>query len=485
MHAKVRARRVGCEMLLTSKKLSIWCLFCALMVLAFLSPVQAADDPTTVAPPPTAQVEAWRSSMIRHSSSAGCYTATYPDETWRKVPCGSTSSLSHGKPVVSSASSEGGRLGPQVVGNGNDFSATVTGSINYAAGYFESISGVLSETGFDTSGNNLGPNVFALQVNANNSFSTARCNGVVGCSGWQQYIYDTSQNLIIEYWINNYGTNCPTGWNLAKGSTNCYLNTPPTIVPALTMADLPNMKLIGTTSESGNDAAILLVGSVAYQNVYASSNPGLWSQWTNAEFNLFGVNNLASAQINLPVTIVTRLEVALDGSPVTPTCSQSGTTGETNSLNLVGPCCAGLDVIEFTQSNVPNAVSQCACSYSTSCPYYQNQPRSYALNCQVPVDFYLAFGTPTNLSTPAQLGTLLSSNATNLAGTEDSEHGSVAACGHGTTNQCSMFSTDTSPWCYGNSGGGGGHTVTCRECEETGRQCVIVNGKPTCRGSIQ
>ena len=78
---------------------------------------------------------------------------------------------------------------PDTVGNGNDFSAQVSGSnplppISSAIGSFDSVTGVESETDLGKA------NIFSLQLNTN-TFNTSSCSGGA-CVGWQQFVFSNS-----------------------------------------------------------------------------------------------------------------------------------------------------------------------------------------------------------------------------------------------------------------------------------------------------
>jgi hypothetical protein len=132
--------------------------------------------------------EAWRKIMVRtpHPKPQGCFVATHPKIEWREVQC--TKAPEKPYPPVPWPR-------PNVVGNGSDFSAQVTGSLSSAEGSFDLVSGVTSETGNGGAANN-----YSLQVNSN-TFTTTTCNGATNpavCRGWQQFVYSNVRKPLLE-----------------------------------------------------------------------------------------------------------------------------------------------------------------------------------------------------------------------------------------------------------------------------------------------
>ncbi len=434
----------------------------------------------------------WR-TMMGHSArtQTGCFQASYPLAKWKKVACRADS----GWPSAI--------LGQSPFGTGRVFKPMTTaaslGSITWAEGSFPSVSGVTKETGIDSYGNSQGENVFSIQLNSNSDFRPPLCDqgGLPNCTGWVQFTFNTVSGAFIEYWLINYGLSCPAGWS-PQGDTvpNCLLNQgysqPPGSRPQVTVQDLPNMSMQASAQAGGNDSVTVFLGSKSIGSFSASDTIlSLANSWHSADFNILGIGDYATARFNNGVTIVTSLSLD-DGTAASPACDITGsTTGETNSLQAVVPCCpfgGGAPGVSWTQSNVPGAISQCACSYSSYCPFYENQPPNYTYQCPTPVDFYAASGK-SNLSTPTGIVPLATNAMTNSGSTTD-EADYIAACTPGTTNQCAIVSINVarSSYCLthsGGGGGGGGGVESCKQCFDNGQKCKIVNGKPTCVGVVQ
>ena len=287
----------------------------------------------------------------------GCFTAAYPRTNWREVPC---------------------RRGPQIPndvgGKSNDFVAVDTplviqapnGSplpilrpIHFVEGTFPTVTGVTSVN--DSVTTNSGD--YSLQINTNR-FDTSFCNGIAGCQGFQQFVYASNDgdgttsipgHLYIQYWLVNFGANCPASnppdprndfrHPPVPGSMNCFKNGPNDMfLDQFPITQLQNFTLIASTGERDT----LIFANSTFNFVYAIANDpgilGLAPHWRAAEFNVFGIHNSSVAQFNDGSSIT--VSVAMDhGAMAAPRCalgfvdgSQTFTsfTGESNNLNLVG-----------------------------------------------------------------------------------------------------------------------------------------------------
>ncbi|MGO9268318.1 MAG: hypothetical protein ACLQBA_26100, partial [Candidatus Binataceae bacterium] len=292
---------------------------------------QLPPPPATAQPSPAQSMsqEAWRASMSRAPMpQKGCFKATYPNTAWQQVPC--TTAPPAPYPPARGPRSDN-------VGNGNDFSAQVTGSISSAVGSFDSVTGVTSESG-DVDG--VAPpvaNTFSLQLNAN-TFTTSVCDGAANpsdCSGWQQFVYSNAGFAFMQYWLLNWGTTCPNGW--FSYEHDCYTNSNSVEVPVQTIADLAQLNLTGNAASGGMDTITLSTGSDVYSASGEDSVLNLAAGWQQAEFNIFGDCCGSQAIFNSGSTIVVRTSLD-DGTTNAPSCEEDGFTGETNNLNLVAPC---------------------------------------------------------------------------------------------------------------------------------------------------
>ncbi len=289
--------------------------------------------------------ENWREAIARTPVPAeGCFQASYPSLTWNKVEC-----------VVAPAIPYVPRTGAisQTVGNGNDYAAEVTsGPINATLGSFPKVTGVTSET--DPGG--LGANDYSLQLNSN-FMNTAACDGArdpAQCLDWQQFVYSSGYEVaFMQYWLINWNNPCPSGW--FSYSNDCYTNSNGVGAPLEVITSLNRLKLFGANygGVGGTDELVFSAGVRAYSTTGPDSIVDLATAWTESEFNIVGDGGGSEANFNSGSSITVQITV-LNGTRDVPICAaDSGTTGETNNLNL-GNCSGkgGLrPYIEFTESN--------------------------------------------------------------------------------------------------------------------------------------
>jgi len=296
--------------------------------------------------------EAWRNSLKRVPlPKKGCFTAVYPKAEWREVKC--TTPPHRPYPPAS-----GGR--PSVVGNGTDWSAQVSsGFIASADGSFASVGGVTSETGNGGAANN-----FSLQLNSQ-FFATSVCSGAANpaaCQGWEQFVYSNSGLAFIQYWLINWGTTCPAGWNTF--SNDCWRNaTNGAAVPVQPITNLGQLSVTGTVS-AGGDSISMSTGTNVY-SAAGDNSVNAAAGWQAAEYNVFGDCCGSQANFNSGATVVVRTSVD-NQTLLAPSCQLEGFTGETNNLTLSGSP-AVIPVlteprIQFTESDPAGAAETCATS---------------------------------------------------------------------------------------------------------------------------
>jgi hypothetical protein len=300
----------------------------------------------------------WHELMRQNPpTDKGCFRATYPN-AWEKVNCRIGQPSVHPTHVKTSGDE------PDNVGNGNDYVALATGLITSAVGGLE-ISGVKSEHSvgvaeYDDQGV-LGPNEYSIQINTNDKMSTAACGGIKGCKVWQQFLYSTDYvsagvaEVYMQYWLLNYGS-CPSGWTQQPKSSNCYLNSFLSDAPDIPPTELA-VDLSATVTPFGFDCVTLNYSSEVVSSCFPDIVLEISSVWNKAEFNVVGDGGGSRADFNNGASITPLLYID-DGSRTAPTCLPpgSGTTGESNNLNL-GPCTTGVadgpghtPYIRFTES---------------------------------------------------------------------------------------------------------------------------------------
>ncbi|MCK9687986.1 hypothetical protein [Scleromatobacter humisilvae] len=295
----------------------------------------ATPDVATVSAEALMQ-ENWRETIARTAvPHEGCFEAEFPNAVWVEARC----TVAPDKVYVPHRSG-----GPQTVGNGVDYAATVTNLMSAAVGTFPTVTGVTSEKDGSS-------NVYSIQLNSN-FMSTAACNGHSGCLAWEQFVYSSSETAaFMQYWLIDYGNSCPSGWNAYQGS--CYKNSAAVTVPKEPITSLATLKLSGTAVNGGNDTLVFTAGSKAYSTTGRDSVTYLATAWKQAEFNIIGDGGGSKATFNSGSSVTVKVAVT-HGSTTAPTCaSNAGTTGETNNLTLRS--CSGVSgatpYIQFVESN--------------------------------------------------------------------------------------------------------------------------------------
>jgi hypothetical protein len=292
--------------------------------------------------------------------SKGCFTATYPNVAWKKTPC--RPAPKHPYPPVN-----GHR--PQVVGNGTDYSAEVTGHLTSVTGTFDSVSPGLTETG---QRNGSGPqvaNTYSLQINAK-PFTGSLCSGSPnpGCRDWQQFVYSsTYDEVFIQYWLLRFNTTCPGGWNtfMFPMSTDiyCYRNS---TSAALTggvppVSSLGGITFTGNANSGGNDSVVMTTATGHATATAADSVLHLASGWTGVEFTVVGDCCGTQANFGGGTTLKVRTTVH-NGTTNAPTCVLEGFTGETNNLNLVSTPAIGTGVAPAIVSEQTSSAGTPSCA---------------------------------------------------------------------------------------------------------------------------
>jgi len=291
--------------------------------------------------------------------SRGCFKAAFPRVEWKRVRCIEP-------PELPFLPANGPR--PFTVGQSNDYSAEVTGSLSAAEGAYDSVTGVTSESGPEGGAGANVANTYALQLNTNR-FTTLACSSSPNpsCRGWQQFVYSSSNEvLFIQYWLLRYNTTCPTDWISFSfsGSSDiyCYRNgTEAVPVARQAITNLENLRLGGSANAAGNDVVTMFVGGTTAMAANVGSILDLGTGWRVAEFILAGDCCGSEATFNAGSTLVVRTAVH-NGTTDAPTCRLEGFTGETNNLNLVGTTAASIapsPAIISRQSNSPGTAASC------------------------------------------------------------------------------------------------------------------------------
>lgn len=308
----------------------------ALLALALFPAVPAqaaATSPASV----TAAKAAWQTSISKVSEQgSGCYQASYPALTWHAVACVAAPDI---RLVPALTHGPAKHAVPETVGDGTDYSATVSGLISKATGTFTNVSSNISEKGaVDGSGSKVS-NSFSLQLNTQFFSGSPACSGSSdpsSCQAWQQfaYTYDGggTGEVFMQYWLINYGSSCPSGWD--SYSDDCYTNSSATEISEITAAELASVKLTATAVSGGNDAVSLSVGSGQAVTVTGKDTKvDLASYWNTAEWGVFGDGGGSAADFGSSNTLEAQTALTSTSSSA-PSCVEEGFTGETNNLTL-------------------------------------------------------------------------------------------------------------------------------------------------------
>lgn len=298
-------------------------------------------------------------------SKPGCYTLTYPSQTWSEIQCLKASDMPpRGRTSIDVMASR--RV---FAGNGTDWfgDVTATGSkIQKVEAGFYAVDGVTWE--YDPHDSRY--NSYTLQINSN-SFHSPASGSYSNCSAWQQYVYSSNwwQAAWIEYWLFNYppaGNNgCPspmTQWD----STTCHGFGSLVSAPLVPIGDLSALTFYASAKDPEFDNALdevwLYYNGTYYADVESATVLSLYQGWTAEEFNVVGDMNGSEAEFNSGVTLAPLALITPTPFPTGTWLSCSSTapgiaTGETNNLTL-GSCspssssCAGTcGSIYFTESH--------------------------------------------------------------------------------------------------------------------------------------
>jgi uncharacterized repeat protein (TIGR03803 family) len=355
-------------------------------------------------------------------------------------------------------------------GGSNDFAAQVSGLISTAEGSFMSVTPGISETGADPNTGKTTPNAFTLQLNTN-TFTTAVCSSM-SCSGWQQFVFENDGNgsataiAYMQYWLLNYGPNCPAGWYQGGPSApnDCYKNSANGVgsIPVQTMANLAQLSLTGTASLGGMDTLTMLAPSGDLYAMGSDSLLNLAQGWHAAEFNIFGDGYGTQANFSSGTTIVVKTSVD-SGTTSAPSCVAESFTGETDNLTLVPPCCpygGASPAIEFMESNAASPAATCFSSglqAFTTLVSFNGTDGENPVAAPVQATDGNLYGTTWNGGT-SDLGTVFKTTPAGALTTLYSfcSQGVYPECADGDNPEAGLVQT-TNGYLYGTTSGGGAH----------------------------
>jgi hypothetical protein len=320
------------------------------MVLAVggVSVVSVAAEARPAAP----TMAQWQAELSQLPTlGVGCYHASYPSLQWHPAKCVVAPAIPFAPAVATSLA---GRAAPDKVGDGDDYSAVVSGLISKATGSFDDVSKKITEKGQVGGAGSKRPNTFTLQLNSQ-FFSSPACANSADpskCTGWQQFVYESDIDAVfMQYWLIKYNAACPAGWY--SYSNDCYTNSPASTVTGgpITARELATVELSGSATAGGEDEVSLSLGSgQASLASNKDSKVDLSAQWNTAEFGVFGDGGGSEAYFGAGTTLEAQTTLTATSSAA-PTCLHKGFTGETNNLKLTSTPALG------TESN-PTMVSK-------------------------------------------------------------------------------------------------------------------------------
>ncbi len=294
---------------------------------------------TTVSAEEAQAQDVWRETIARNPTTVeGCFHTSYPSTDWAQVDCG----IAPNRPFLKRQPATGDA--PETVGNGNDYSAQVSGLITQTVGTFPTVKGVTSESDGTA-------NTYSIQLNSN-FMTKARCHTISGCNAWQQFVYSSSsEQAFMQYWLIGQGT-CPDSTWMDAGGGDCYKNSAGVNVPQLPISDLSTMKMSGSAVKGGLNTLVFTAKGEAYSVTGKDSVVELALDWNASEFNIIGDGDASEATFNAGSSVTVKIAVT-SGSTAAPVCTaNTGTTGETNNLTA-GACTAtggSTPYVEFTES---------------------------------------------------------------------------------------------------------------------------------------
>ncbi|KAI5916452.1 hypothetical protein [Thauera sp. 2A1] len=286
----------------------------------------------------------------------GCFKAKYPDLKWEEIPCVDRENIPF-SPMAKDI--------PYNVGNGNNYSAQVSGQLISAEGSFDQLvtNGIMGRT-FQSQFQDQ-PDAYSLQLNSNrfDSPACAASPNPANCKGWQQFAYSSISygGIFIQHWLLNYrgstpGNNCPSGWSPDNSNLagDCYRTSSISPVPLIPAGSLAQTRLSATVESNANGSKGYRVDLASGTTRYALSVPddylSLAANWTDAEYAIVGDCCRHTAKFSGNTSIAVKLTVH-NGTTNAPTCMLQGLTGEQNNLYLAATPAIGIQPSPTMVSN--------------------------------------------------------------------------------------------------------------------------------------
>ncbi len=298
----------------------------------------------------------WQQTIGRLSvPGRGCFQASYPSLAWKATRC----EVAPSRPII-----------PQkVVGDGNDYSAVVAGTLTQATGSFEDVSNAITEKGKVGNSGSEKANTFSLQLNSQFFKGSPTCAGAAvpsKCLAWGQFVYEGdagTNGVFIQYWLINYKNPCPKGGWMKYGA-DCYANSALGAWPLshLTAKQLASVQLTGSAVTGGNDTVSMTVGSKAVAASNTDTKIYLAKSWDTTEWGVFGDGGGGEAFFGKSTTLEAMTSL-VGTKKAAPSCDSEGFTGETNNLTLTNTPAIGTEshpTMVSEQTNGTKKTASCA-----------------------------------------------------------------------------------------------------------------------------
>jgi hypothetical protein len=182
---------------------------------------------------------------------------------------------------------------------------------------------------------------------------------------------------LSKYWLVGHTTvppkpqGFPDDWKChaegGRSAGGCFINGHQTPAAKQTFEQLQGLRLTGTSSSTAQSATLETADNQMFTAKDAGDLLSIGTQWENAEFNIFDLQNSSGANFNSGASMVVRIDVDYAGD-VAPDCPiGGGFTAESNNLNPI-PLCAGYPGqpnisnpgLQFTEDSIPGIAD---CSY--------------------------------------------------------------------------------------------------------------------------
>jgi hypothetical protein len=343
------------------------------------APPKEPSPPASPAPNAAAirpQLRAWSKTMQQSlPPGPGCYTASYPGNGWKQIPCGPPPQ--HHRPSQARPIDFGY---PDYMLQPSSTASILTSATGVLYDFFGAAGETVQQNPSKPNPNNGRSNVYSLQINTDQETAPCPGNSSSSCVIWEQFIFKNNDvtnggtsnvtngtYIMIEYVLPNYvdgttHTACPTvaAWfEGSGGDTSCYLQSNTAQVPLQTTPDGSSIQLSGTITGASDAVSFLTSdGQMIAETVSSTpaagqvARPFALQSWNQVQFNLFGDGNGDQAVFKAGATMGVQVSVLPDTTALQP-CFNNSLTAETANLRAGSKCVVNSDGILFSQGVPP------------------------------------------------------------------------------------------------------------------------------------